>query len=156
MAYYSIIAAIVIVDQLTKLWIVNSFNLYESVLVVPGFFNLIYAVNRGAAFSILADVDSPWRHYFFLIVGIAAIIGLTIVYYKTRSESRLYGIALALICSGAIGNLIDRIRLGHVIDFLDFYIGTYHWPAFNVADSAICIGVGIFLLVNFFAGNNKG
>jgi len=153
--YYFIITVIIIVDQLTKLWIVNSFTLYESVQIVPGFFNLIYVVNKGAAFSILADVDSPWRHYFFIIVGLAAIIGLTIVYYKTRSQSRLYGVALALICGGAIGNLIDRIRLGHVTDFLDFSIGSYHWPAFNVADSAICVGVGIFLLVNFLQGKNK-
>lgn len=156
MYYFLIILISVILDQLTKILIVRSFTLYESLEVVPGFFNLVYTVNKGAAFSMLADVDSPWRHYFFVGVGVVAIIGLTILYFQTRSQGKLNGIALALICSGAFGNLIDRVRLGHVVDFLDFYIKSYHWPAFNVADSAICIGVGLFLLVNLSHVEKQG
>lgn len=153
--YYPIILISVIFDQLTKIWIANSFSMYESLEVVPGFFNLVYTINKGAAFSILADVNSPWRHYFFIGVGGAAIVGLTLVYYQTRNQHKLHSLALALICGGAIGNLIDRIRLGHVIDFLDFYYQSYHWPAFNVADSSICVGVGLFLLVTFMQNESN-
>jgi len=96
----------------------------------------------------LADVDSPWRHYFFLGVGIVALIGLTIAYFKMRDDNKFYGTALALIAGGALGNLIDRVRFGSVVDFLDVYLGGYHWPAFNVADSAICVGAGLFIIVN--------
>ena len=155
MYYFLIILLSVVVDQLTKTWVINSFTLYESLEVVPGFFNLFYTVNKGAAFSMLANVDSPWRHYFFVVVGLVAIVGLTVVYFQTREQGSLYGVALALICGGAIGNLIDRVRLGHVVDFLDFYVQSYHWPAFNVADSSICVGVAIFLLVNFLQGKDN-
>jgi len=147
--YFIILFSIVVADQLTKYLIVGTFMLYESYEVVPGFFNLIYTINPGAAFSLLADVDSVWRHIFFVVVGLGAVVGLTIYHFKTSLKSRTYTIALSLICGGAMGNLIDRVRLGHVIDFLDFYYRSYHYPAFNVADSAICVGVGLFLLVNF-------
>jgi len=150
MAYFSIAALVVFLDQLTKAWILNSFQLYESKEVIPGLFNIVYVTNTGAAFSILADLDSPWTHYFFLGVGTSAIVGLTVAWFKMRTENVLYGVALALICGGAVGNLIDRLRFGSVIDFLDFHMRGYHWPAFNIADSAICIGAGLFLVVNIF------
>ena len=107
------------------------------------------------AFSILADVDSPWRHYFFLGIGTVAIIGLTVAWFKMRKENPLYGTALALICGGAAGNLVDRLRFGWVVDFLDFHLRGSHWPAFNMADSAICIGAGLFLIVNIFEVRKK-
>jgi signal peptidase II len=100
-------------------------------------------------------MNSPWRHYFFLSIGVVALVGLSVAYWKLRTESRLYSWSLALIAGGAAGNLIDRVRFGSVIDFLDFYLGSYHWPAFNVADSAICIGVGMFLLINIFDTRNQ-
>lgn len=142
--------AAIFLDQLSKAWILSSFQLYESREVIPGLFNLVYVTNTGAAFSMLADVDSPWKHYFFLGVAGVAIVGLTIGWLKLRKENNLYGVALALIAGGAAGNLIDRVRFGSVVDFLDFYFGNYHWPAFNVADSAICIGAGLFLIVNIY------
>lgn len=148
MNYLFLIAATVLCDQLTKSWILTSFQLYESKEVIPGLFNLVYVTNSGAAFSMLADVDSPWRHYFFLGVGTVALIGLTIAYFKLKHENRFYGTALALIAGGALGNLIDRVRFGSVVDFLDFYLGGYHWPAFNIADSAICVGAGLFIILN--------
>ncbi len=147
MAYFVIILVTVIADQLTKSLVVGSLRLYESREIIPGFFNLVYVTNSGAAFSFLADVHSPWRHYFFLGIGLAALVGLTIAYWKMRKINSLYCWPLALIAGGAAGNLIDRVRFGAVIDFLDFYAGSWHWPAFNVADSAICIGVGLFLLI---------
>lgn len=148
MCYYLIVLLVIATDQLTKLLILQTFQLYEVKEIIPGFFNLVYVTNTGAAFSMLAGVDSPWRHYFFLGIGVVACIGLTIAYYRFRSSHGGYGIALALIAGGALGNLIDRVRLGSVVDFLDFYFGSYHWPAFNVADSAICIGAVLFLIVN--------
>ncbi len=150
MAYLVLIFCTIVFDQVTKAWVVDSLRLYESVVIVPGFFNLVYVTNSGAAFSLLANVDSPWRHYFFLGVGSLAMVGLSIAYWKLRKVNKYYTVALALIVGGAAGNLIDRIRFGAVIDFLDVYIGGYHWPAFNVADSAICIGAGLFLILNLF------
>ncbi len=148
MVYFIVVAAVVGIDQLTKAWILSLFQLYESKEVIPGLFNLVYVTNAGAAFSFLADMDSPWRHYFFLSIGAVAVIGLTIAWFRLRMENRLYGVALALICGGAVGNVIDRLRFGSVVDFLDFYLKGYHWPAFNVADSAICTGAGLFLVIN--------
>lgn len=146
--YLTVIAAILIADQLTKAWIVKVFSMYEVREVIPGLFNLVYVTNTGAAFSMFADIDSPWRHYFFLGVGIVALVGLTVASYKLRDVNKIYVWALALIAGGAAGNLVDRVRYGAVIDFLDVYYGRFHWPAFNVADSAICIGAGLFLLIN--------
>ena len=148
MAYFAVLAMTVIADQVTKAWVLRSFELYQSKEIIPGFFNLVYVTNTGAAFSMLADVESPWKHYFFLLIGGAAIIGLTVVWFRMREENSLYALALALICGGAAGNIIDRVRLGSVVDFLDFYFRGYHWPAFNIADSAICLGAGLFLIVN--------
>ncbi len=155
MTYFIVIATVVFLDQLTKAWVLTSFQLYESKEVIPGLFNLVYVTNSGAAFSILADVNSIWTHYFFLGVGAVAVVGLTVARFRMRKENRMYGVALALICGGAVGNLIDRLRFGSVVDFLDFYLNGYHWPAFNIADSAICIGAGIFLIVNIFEVRKK-
>jgi len=146
--YFLVAIAVVAADQLSKWLVLSTFHLYESREIIPGFFNLVYVTNTGAAFSLLADVASPWRHYFFLGVGIAAIIGLTAGYFVMRSDHRWYGPAFACIAGGAAGNLIDRLRLGAVVDFLDVYIGDYHWPAFNIADSAICVGAAIFILIS--------
>jgi signal peptidase II len=148
--YFAVIIMTIIADQLTKSLVVDSLFLYESREIIPGFFNLVYVTNSGAAFSLLADVDSPWRHYFFLCIGLVALVGLSVAYWKLRNVNSWYSWSLALIAGGAAGNLIDRVRFGSVIDFLDFYAGNYHWPAFNVADSAICVGVGLFLLINIF------
>lgn len=149
MAYIFLIIGVVAADQLSKLWIIDVFQLYESREIIPGLFNLVYVVNPGAAFSMFADVDSPWRHYFFLIIGCIAVVGLTIAYMKFKVENKYYYLPIGLIVGGALGNMIDRIRLGSVVDFLDIYFGNYHWPAFNVADSAICVGAVLFIGMNF-------
>jgi len=154
-AYFLIIIVAIVTDQITKAWIMSSFQLYEMKEIIPGLFNLVYVTNTGAAFSMLADMDAPWRHYFFLSVGTLALTGLTFAYFKLRRTHRYYGVALALIAGGAAGNLIDRVRWGAVVDFLDFYIGGYHWPAFNVADSAICVGAGLFLIINILETKNS-
>jgi signal peptidase II len=141
-----IAVAVVIVDQLTKLWIMSAFALHEQLAVIPGFFNLVHVTNTGAAFGFLAG-DKTWlRQVFFVTVSLAALIVIVVAYNHLKRQSRVFIYGLGLIGGGAIGNLIDRLRFGSVVDFLDFYLGSYHWPAFNAADSAITVGVGFFLL----------
>ncbi len=147
--YVLLVALIVVADQLTKYWITSTFTLYDSQVVIPGFFNLVYVTNKGAAFSMFASVESPIRHYFFVSINIIAFFGLSIAAFKMRKDHLFYLLSFALIAAGAAGNVIDRIRHGAVIDFLDFYFGSYHWPAFNVADSSICVGVAILFIANF-------
>jgi len=133
-------AAIVFLDQVTKAVIVKNFLLHDSHTVINGFFNIVYVMNPGAAFGFLADMSETFRYLFF--IGITVLVMMLIIYYivKIESQNKLYVLSLTLIFAGAVGNLIDRIRFGAVVDFLDFYIGTAHWPAFNVADSSITIG----------------
>ena len=137
---------VVIVDQLTKLWIMSNFALHGQQSIIPGFFNLVYVTNTGAAFGFLAGNNSFLRQMFFVAVALIALIVIIVSYKHLKNQGRIFIYALGLIAGGAVGNLIDRLRLGSVVDFLDFYIGSYHWPAFNAADSAISIGVGLFLL----------
>jgi signal peptidase II len=139
-------AAVIIVDQVTKLWIMTVFALHEQLTVIPGFFNLVYVTNTGAAFGFLAG-DKTWlRQFFFVTVSIIALVVIALAYNHLKKQSRIFVYSLGLIAGGAVGNLIDRLRFGSVVDFLDFYLGSYHWPAFNAADSAITVGVGLFLL----------
>lgn len=138
--------AVVIVDQLTKHWIMSAFTLHEQRNIIPGFFDLVYVTNTGAAFGFLAGSKTWLRQAFFIVVAIIALIVIICAYGHLKRQSRIFIYALGLIAGGAIGNLIDRLRFGSVVDFLDFYLGTYHWPAFNAADSAITVGVALFLL----------
>ncbi|SHJ35241.1 signal peptidase II . Aspartic peptidase. MEROPS family A08 [Malonomonas rubra DSM 5091] len=133
-----------IVDQLTKIYIDSSFTLYESITVIENFFNITYVRNPGAAFGILSD--SAVRIPFFISVSVVASIGILWYLRKIDAGDRWQHFALGLIFSGAVGNLIDRVRLGEVIDFLDAHWYGTHWPAFNVADSAICVGVALMFL----------
>jgi signal peptidase II len=138
-------AIILILDQASKFYIDSRFRLYESVTVIENFFNIVHVRNKGAAFGFLAD--SSFRLPFFILVAIVA--GGAIIWYlrkHVREEQRLLQFALSLVFAGAIGNLIDRIRLGEVIDFIDVHWYQYHWPAFNVADSAITVGVTLLLI----------
>jgi len=136
-----------VLDQVTKHWVAGSMELYQSITVFP-FFNITYVHNLGAAFSFLAD-QGGWQRWFFTVI--AAVASVIFVYWlaKTPKDNRNLGIAFALLLSGALGNLIDRMLLGYVIDFLDFYVGSYHWPAFNVADSVIFIGAALMILDSF-------
>lgn len=142
-----------ILDQLTKIYIDRNFALYESVKVVDNFFNITYVRNPGAAFGILAD--SSIRIPFFISVSVIACLGILWYMRKVDLQDRWQHFALGLIFSGAVGNLIDRIRLGEVIDFLDAHWYQHHWPAFNIADSAICVGVAIMFLCSWRDERNK-
>lgn len=141
--FFSAIALLgIIVDQLTKIYIDRSMQLFDSIPVMENFFHITYVRNRGAAFSFLSNAS--WRLPFFILVSIIATLVILIAFRKLRDDQKLGQISLAMIFSGAVGNLIDRVRLGEVIDFLDVHWYRHHWPAFNVADSLICVGV--FLL----------
>ncbi len=155
MVYWGIVIAVLLADQLSKLAVMGSLSLFETIPVIPGFFNLTFVVNRGAAFSLLAQADASWRHPFFLTVGVVAVTALTIYYFRTCKDEPRQALGLPLIAGGALGNLIDRLRMGGVVDFLDFHYAGYHWPAFNIADSAICIGVGVYLLFSFSDSGRK-
>lgn len=133
---------VLVLDQVTKVYIDKTMALHSSIPVIEGFFNITYLRNRGAAFGILAN--SAWRLPFFLLVSAVAVVVILVVIKRLRDDQKLNALSLSLIFSGALGNVIDRIRLGEVIDFLDVHWRGHHWPAFNVADSAICVGV--FLL----------
>ena len=154
--YFLIFVVILVGDQLSKLVIVAHLPLYDVREVIPGLFNLVHVTNKGAAFSLFASIESPVRHYFFVVVNSLAVLGLTGAAWKIGGDlRRLYRISFALIAAGALGNLIDRLRHGAVTDFLDFYVGSYHWPAFNVADSSICVGVGVMVLANVLDIRNE-
>lgn len=139
-----IVVAGLLADQFTKIWIDRSMRLYDSIQVIENFFHITYLRNRGAAFSFLSDAS--WRLPFFIIISIIAAVVILVAFRKLRDDQKLGQSALAMIFSGAIGNLIDRIRLGEVIDFLDAHWYRHHWPAFNVADSLICMGVFLLAL----------
>jgi signal peptidase II len=134
---------ILLLDQLSKITIVKLFHYGES-RPVTGFFNLVLVYNKGAAFSFLA-AESGWQRHLFTAIGIAAAIYIVYLLRKHAGQ-RMFCWALTLILGGAVGNVIDRILYGHVIDFLDVFIGNWHWPAFNIADSAICVGAVLFVL----------
>ena len=135
-------AIVLVIDQATKLRIDRTMDLHSSITVVENFFNITYLRNKGAAFGVLAH--SSYRLPFFIMVSLVAIAVIAVVFRRLRPDQKFTAFALSLIFSGALGNLIDRVRLGEVIDFLDAHWYSHHWPAFNVTDSAICVGV--FLL----------
>lgn len=143
-------ALVLVLDQASKLAIDGSMQLYESIPLMP-YFNLTYAHNTGAAFSFLAQAGG-WQRWLFagLAVVMSGVIGVWLA--RLQKHETLMAVALSLVLGGAIGNLIDRVAYGYVIDFLDVYYQGWHWPAFNIADSAICIGVGLMLLESFGFG----
>ena len=137
---------VVIADQITKLIVLNNLPFNQHIAVIAGFFNIVHIKNPGGAFGLLADLSPHWRTIVFLFISSLAV-GLVFYFYNKTPQSHPWLAAgFALIFGGAIGNLIDRLRYGFVIDFLDFYIAKYHWPAFNIADSAITVGIAIFVI----------
>jgi signal peptidase II len=133
-----------VVDQLTKLYIDRSMQMFQSIPVIDGLFNITYVRNKGAAFSFLSHAS--WRLPFFIAISAVAAVVIVIAFNRLKSDQRLAQVSLSMIFSGAVGNLIDRVRRGEVVDFLDVYWRAHHWPAFNVADSLICVGVALLAL----------
>jgi len=146
MGFYLIALAIVLTDQAAKALVVRSMRLGQSIPIVPGYFDLTFVLNPGAAFSLLATLPEWIRTPFFILVSIAAVILIAVYRARHLRGHRLASASLGLILGGAVGNLIDRVRYGVVVDFLDVHVHQYHWPVFNVADSAISVGVTLLLL----------
>ncbi len=138
---------LVALDQITKSMILEKFGLGTTLPIIPNYFNLTYVQNQGAAFGFLAQANPSFRVPFFMIVPTVALISIGYIFRKLPDQDFKMASALSLVVAGAIGNLIDRLALGFVVDFLDFHWQwAYHFPAFNVADSAICVGVGLLML----------
>lgn len=140
--------AIVVLDQVTKVYVMETMRLHESIPVIANFFSITYIRNPGAAFGFLSTSSSSFRFVFFGITSVFAVGLLGTILVRMPKDDWMGRLSVAGILGGAIGNLLDRLRYGEVIDFLDFYINGYHWPAFNVADSAITVGV-VFLILHF-------
>jgi signal peptidase II len=139
-------AGIVLLDQATKAVVRQRFELHESVVVIPSFFDLTRVHNTGAAFGMLNDADFPFKSVVLVVVAFAALAGVAMYAAMLPPAQWLARLGLAFILGGAAGNLIDRITLGYVVDFFDFYWGGWHFWAFNVADAAITVGVGLMIL----------
>jgi len=153
--FFITLALVAGLDQLSKWYISSTMSLHASYPVIEGFFNITYIRNPGAAFGFLANAAPLFRSGFLITVSVAAIVMILWYLARDRSVGVLLTAALALITGGAAGNLIDRVRFGNVVDFLDVYAGTWHWPAFNVADSAISIGA-VLLVVEMFRRKKAG
>lgn len=145
-------AIVIFLDQLSKWWFMLFLSEPPHIKMITPFFNLVVAWNKGVSFSMLAS-NNTYAPYLLSLLSLV-IVGFIIKWLSTEKNNHTI-IALGLIIGGAIGNIIDRLRFGAVFDFLDFYIGQYHWPAFNVADSAITIGAGLLIIVTLFEKNLK-
>ena len=144
--YLILTAAVIVLDIWTKALVLRKIDLHEAIPVIPGFFQLVHVRNTGAAFGIGANAASKLVPLLLNIGAIAVFIVVVIYALRSAVTDKVLQTGLHLILGGAIGNLLDRFRFGYVVDFLDVYIGSSHWPAFNVADSAICIGIGLLFL----------
>jgi signal peptidase II len=146
MRHLLIALAVLLLDRFTKWLVIRSIVLEDSVSIIPGFFRLTHLENPGAAFSIFAESDSPYRTALLVVVSLAALAVVALLLWSRRSSFSATTVALSLIAGGALGNLWDRISDGKVTDFLDFYIGPHHWPPFNLADSAIVVGALLLMM----------
>ncbi|MFH1491541.1 MAG: signal peptidase II [Pseudomonadota bacterium] len=144
--------SVIILDQITKALILSAFPLHEHAPVISGFFNLVHVRNRGMAFGLMNRANSVFVFYALTAATIIAVALLLFWFSKLQESDNRIIIGFSLIIGGALGNLIDRVRLGEVVDFLDFYIGGYHWPAFNVADASITVGT-FWVALNLFFQN---
>ena len=150
--WFGFAALVIVFDQLSK-WPVLAKLAPGEQLEVTGFFNLVLVFNKGAAFSFLSGA-SGWQTLFFLAIALGAAAAVSVLLWRATG-SRLFRLALALIMGGALGNAIDRLRFGQVVDFLDLHVGAWHWPAFNVADSAITVGALLLIVDSFLRSGEK-
>lgn len=148
--WWGLVLLIIVLDQITKVLVTSNFQLGEG-RMITSFFDLVFVFNKGAAFSFLAQ-EAGWQRWFF--TGLAfAISGWLSVLLRQHASEKLMPLAISLIIGGALGNVIDRFAYGAVVDFLSFHVAGYYWPAFNVADSGICVGVTLMLWSQFFVGD---
>ncbi len=154
--YHFLIAAIVLLmDRASKLLIQRNIMLHDAVVIVPGFFRLTNVQNKGAAFGLGADSPSQWTGAMLIVFSIAALVVVSALLWRNSHRMSSTGVGLALIMGGALGNLWDRVVDGQVVDFLDFYVSNYHWPAFNIADSAIVVGALLLVTEILFSKSQE-
>lgn len=146
---------VALLDQAVKFVVVAKIPLGQGIDVLPGFFNLVHVLNRGAAFGMLNRGDISWQRWVFLGIALTAMVVIWLMARYSRPEEKLLHYGLGCIFGGALGNCIDRLHTGMVIDFLDFYLGDLHWPAFNVADSAITVGAVLMIFSFYRKGGAK-
>ena len=150
--YHIIIAALILLcDRMTKALVAQKIAVSDSIDVIPGVFRLTHVQNQGAAFGLFADYPSEWKVAMLILFSVAALAVVSALLWKNGNALNTTAIALSLVFGGALGNLWDRVVSGRVIDFLDFYFGSHHWPAFNIADSAIVVGALLLLSEIFLA-----
>lgn len=148
--YLLFIFMFLLLDQISKTLVALHLNLYESKSVIPGFFNLTHVQNKGAIFGFFSHLDSFWIYAILTVASLAAFVLVAYYFIKTPSSDTFLKLSLSLILAGALGNLIDRIFRGSVIDFLDFYVKDWHWPVYNIADSCVSIGAVLLIYIFFF------
>jgi signal peptidase II len=144
--YFFVATTILILDQVSKVIVAKMIPLNDAVTVIPGFFHISHVLNRGAAFSLFAEVRSPLAPLGLLLFSVVVMTVITVILARAAKTLSRTNIGLSLILGGALGNFLDRLLMGSVVDFLAFQFGSYHWPDFNLADSAIMIGSGLLLL----------
>jgi signal peptidase II len=155
LAYLAMAAGVFMIDQATKAWAVSRLRFGDDIPVISGFLNFAYAQNTGVAFSMLDDQGDAGRWGLSMVAIFAGVLVLYFFWRTPRSDDRILG-ALALLLAGIAGNVTDRLRLGFVVDFIDVQFGTWHYPTFNVADMAICVGAGLLILDMFFSRKKQG
>jgi signal peptidase II len=149
--FFLIAATVLLLDRITKRVVAGNIPLHESVVVIPGFFHLTHVQNTGAAFGLFAESSAQWKVGALVLFSVLALVVVCGLLWKNGHSFSTTTVGLSLILGGAMGNLWDRLFTGHVVDFLDFYVGSYHWPAFNVADSAIVVGALLLVSEILFA-----
>ncbi|HKD14847.1 MAG TPA: signal peptidase II [Candidatus Angelobacter sp.] len=150
--YHILIAAsVVMLDRLSKWLVAQKIGLSDSVDIIPGLFRLTHVQNKGAAFGLFSESPSEWKVAMLILFSVAALAVVSALLWKNGNAMNATAIALSLVFGGALGNLWDRVATGRVVDFLDFYVGSHHWPAFNIADSAIVVGALLLLSEIFLA-----
>jgi signal peptidase II len=145
--WWWLIVLLFVADQFTKWLVVQNMELFSRITILP-FFDLVHVRNYGAAFSFLSD-QGGWQRWFFTVIALVISVVLVVFLRRQARELTWLNLGFALILAGALGNVLDRILFGYVVDFLDFYVGGYHWPAFNVADSCIVMGAGLVIFDGF-------
>ena len=141
-----VFCVVLLFDQITKAYVHRALHQYQSVEIIRDFFHITHVRNTGAAFGLFAGPAHPLRTALFIVVSGIAIGAILLIYRRIEDDDTLHALAFSLLLGGAVGNLVDRVWMGHVIDFLDFHWYDHHWPAFNFADSAICGGIGLIIL----------
>ena len=147
--YFLLVFVLVVIDQVTKAIVAGHVTLYRSIPVIPGFFNITRIHNKGAIFGTFSQTNNKLVFVLLTAASLAALSFVVYYFFKTPSADKFMKVALTLIAAGALGNQFDRLIRGHVIDFLDFYVGKAHWPFFNAADSCITVGACLMLVILF-------